>query len=84
MDLDVLLRQNLEDLDYQIQALEKIAARGGPRGTDARHLQDKYGNFLMTPILIAKANVLLAMAIREQTRPKFNITIDPPPVGPYG
>jgi len=66
MDLDQELKKTLDDINLQIGVMQRIADRNGCRPEE---LQDKYGNFLMMPILAAKGNLLAAMVERESQKP---------------
>lgn len=66
MGLDEELRKTLDDINLQIGVLQGIAARNRVKPEE---LQDKYGNFLMMPILAAKGNLLAAMVERESQKP---------------
>ena len=58
LELEKELTRTLESIDVQIQALIERAKAMGIR---AYRMQDTHGNFVLSPLLCARANVLVAI-----------------------
>lgn len=72
MDKDLMkikLLKTLEKVEIQIQEVERVAAdMGGPARNftiEPEEVRDRNGNFLMIPLLAARAQVLHALVLLE-------------------
>jgi len=62
--LDSILRKTLVEIDRQIEAVKKDFERVKDEwveGTNVYQLQDREGNYVLIPLLLARSNVLLAI-----------------------